>query len=35
MVLQMLEEEDGNSALGIRQEAGTAASPTFGDSINS
>ena len=28
-----LEEEDGKSALGIRQEAGTAASPTFGDSI--
>jgi hypothetical protein len=28
-----LDEEDGNSALGIRQEAGTAASPSFGDAI--
>jgi len=28
-----LDEEDGNSALGLRQEAGTAASPSFGDSI--
>ena len=28
-----LEEEDGNSALGLRQEAGTAASPSFGDKI--
>ena len=28
-----LDEEDGNSALGIRQEAGTAAAPSFGDAI--
>ena len=28
-----LDEEDGNSALGIRQEAGTAASPSFGDAL--
>ena len=28
-----LDEEDGNSALGLRLEAGTAASPSFGDSI--
>jgi hypothetical protein len=28
-----LDEEDGNSALGIRQEAGTAAAGTFGDAI--
>ena len=28
-----MDEEDGNSALGLRQEAGTAASPSFGDSI--
>ena len=28
-----LDEEDGRSSLGIRQEAGTAASPTFGDRI--
>jgi hypothetical protein len=28
-----LNEEDGNSALGIRQEAGTAASPSFGDAL--
>ena len=28
-----LEEEDGNSALGLRQEAGTAAAPSFGDAI--
>tara|TARA_R110002072_G_scaffold286089_2_gene451053 strand:- start:27 stop:1253 length:1227 start_codon:yes stop_codon:yes gene_type:complete len=28
-----LNEEDGNSVLGLRQEAGTAAAPSFGDSI--
>jgi len=28
-----LDEEDGASALGIRQEAGTAAAPTFGDAL--
>ena len=28
-----LDEEDGNSALGIRQEAGTAAAPSFGDAL--
>ena len=28
-----MDEEDGRSALGIRQEAGTAASPTLGDRI--
>ena len=28
-----LDEEDGNSALGVRQEAGTAAAPSFGDAI--
>ena len=28
-----LDEEDGNSALGIRQEAGTAAAGTFGDAL--
>ena len=28
-----LDEEDGNSVLGVRQEAGTAASPSFGDAI--
>ena len=28
-----MDEEDGNSALGLRQEAGTAASPSFGDKI--
>ena len=28
-----LEEEDGNSALGLRQEAGTAAAPSYGDAI--
>jgi hypothetical protein len=28
-----LDEEDGNSALGIRQEAGTAASPSYGDGL--
>jgi hypothetical protein len=28
-----LDEEDGASALGIRQEAGTAASPSFGDAL--
>jgi len=28
-----LDEEDGNSVLGIRQEAGTAAAPSFGDAI--
>ena len=28
-----LDEEDGNSALGLRLEAGTASSPSFGDSI--
>jgi hypothetical protein len=28
-----LDEEDGNSALGIRQEAGTSASPSFGDAL--
>ena len=28
-----LDEEDGNSVLGVRQEAGTAAAPSFGDAI--
>jgi len=28
-----LDEENGDSALGIRQEAGTAAAPTFGDAL--
>ena len=28
-----MDEEDGRSALGIRQESGTAASPTLGDRI--